>query len=239
MPELETILFKNKHVTLCTVHGLIWHGFNMPKNALFGVSDGVPYAVVDTPKNKGSLRLYVLNDPENNQWLSITACLSLKAQIGLNVKTGMTTDVTLCKILVTIAHKVYDYINAHGITPIETWRDQKARYSSGLYYIVPHEKRAQGTFSQKYRGKYHAPCTLVGYSTDEKTGLQKPIYTVSDSKQDVPVTRDECYWQTGKNSPVSSHKRIKCDKPVNKNDLKTLTVRDGYGYKATYKSRLY
>lgn len=206
--------FKNKRVTLCTVHGLVWHGFNMPKNALFGVSDGVPYAVVDTPKHKGSLRIYVLNDPENNQWLPITACLSLKAQIGLNAKIGLTTNATDCKILVGMAHKVYDYINTHSVTPIEPWRDQESRYSSGLYYIVPHEKRAQGTFSQQYRGKYHAPAQLVGYSTDEKTGSQKPIYTVSDSKQDVPITHDECYWETGKNSASTSHKKPKTEKNV-------------------------
>ena len=205
--------FKNKRVTLCTVHGLIWHGFNMPKKALFGVSDGVPYAVVDTPKNKGSLRIFVLNDPENNQWLPITACLSLKAQIGLNAKMGMTTDVYLCKILVGIAHKVMDYIISHGTPIIEPWRDMEARYSSGLYYIVPHEKRAQSNYSQQYRGKYHAPAELVGYSS-EADGSKKPIYTVSDSKQDVPITRDECYWSTGKNSASTAHKKPKTEKNV-------------------------
>ena len=207
-------MFKNKRTTPCTVHGLVWNGFNMPKGALYGVSDNVPYALVEPIRKKGSMRIYVLNNPDNNEWLPISACLGLKAQIGLNSKMGLTTNSDDCKILVTIARKVNDYVSAHGTPIIETWRDMETRHSSGLYYIVPHEKRAQGSFNQQYRGKYHAPAQLVGYAIDEKDGSKKPIYTVSDSKQDVPITRDECYWSTGKNSASTTHKKPKTEKNV-------------------------
>ena len=206
--------FKNKRVTLCTVHGLVWHGFNMPKGALYGVSDNVPYALVEPIRKKGSMRIYVLNNPDNNEWLPISACLGLKAQIGLNSKMGLTTNSDDCKVLVTIARKVNYYISAHGTPTIETWRDMEAGKFSGLYFSSPREKRSQSDFPQKYRGKYHAPAQLVGYSTDEKDGSKKPIYTVSDSKQDVPITRDECYWSTGKNSASTTHKKPKTEKNV-------------------------
>lgn len=205
--------FKNKRVTPCTVYGLIWHDFKMPKGALYGVSDNVPYAVVDPIRKKGCMRIYVLNNPENSEWLPISACLGLKAQIGLNSKMGLTTAFNECKVLVTIARKVNDYISVHGTPTIETYRDTEAGKFSGLYFSSPLEKRSQSDFSQKYRGKYHAPAELVGYSS-EADGSKKPIYTVSDSKQDVPITRDECYWSTGKNSASTAHKKPKTEKNV-------------------------
>lgn len=205
--------FKNKRVTPCTVHGLIWHDFKMPKGALYGVSDNVPYAVVDPIRKKGCMRIYVLNNSENSEWLPISACLGLKAQIGLNSKMGLTTNSDDCKVFVTIARKVNDYISAYGTPTIETWRDMEGDKFSGLYFSSPREKRSQSDFSQEYRGKYHAPAQLVGYSS-EADGSKKPIYTVSDSKQDVPITRDECYWSTGKNSASTAHKKPKTEKNV-------------------------
>lgn len=201
------MLFKNKRTTLCTVHGLTWHDFKMPKGALYGVSDNVPYAVVDPIRKKGCMRIYVLNNPENSEWLPISACLGLKAQIGLNSKMGLTTNSDDCKVLVTIARKVNDYISVHGTPTIETYRDTEAGKFSGLYFSSPLEKRSQSDFSQKYRGKYHAPAENIG------TG-NNPIYAVKESKFDVPTTRDECYWQTGKNSPSTSHKKPKTEKNV-------------------------
>lgn len=215
-----TTPFKNKRCTQCTAYGNVWHGFNVPYGALYGISDEIPY-VVTMNYTHTMVRVWVLS---GNSWIVLTD------KVSYIVGTPKTPSI----IHATIVEKCKAWCQAHEKEPsYKTFRESGTHKLVGVSRCLPKDRNPQREYIQKPLG-YHRPSEFSGYT---KEGIA--LYCESDASQDVPIIRESCYWQTGKNTPVTSHKKLKCDKPVNKTDLHTLTVTDGHGYEATYKSRLY
>lgn len=216
--------FKNKRCTQCTAYGNVWHNFNVPYGALYGISDGIPYVVTENYAHT-LVRVWALS---GSDWIVLNDKISYI--IG--------TFKQPCLIHATIVEKCKAWCKTHEKEPsYKTFKESGTHKLIGVSRCLPKDRNPQREYIQKPLG-YHRPSEFSGYALDSN-GNKIPVYCESDAKQDVPIIRESCYWQTGKNTPVTSHKRLKCDKPINKTDLHTLTVTDGHGYEATYKSRLY
>lgn len=211
--------YKNKRCTQCTAYGNVWHNFNVPYGALYGISDGIPYVVTENYAHT-LVRVWVLS---GESW------------IVLNDKVSFIIGTTKqpCLIHATIVEKCKAWCKTHEKEPsYKTFRESGTHKLVGVSRCLPKDRNPQREYIQKALG-YHRPSEFSGYHD----GIA--LYCESDAKQDVPVIRETCYWTTGKNTPVTSHKKIKCDKPSRKDDLHTLTVTTLDGQKETYKSRLY
>ena len=211
--------FKNKRCTQCTAYGNVWHDFNVPYGALYGISDGIPYVVTENYAHT-LVRVWVLS---GNNWIVLTD----------KVPFIVGTSKQPCIIHATIVEKCKAWCKTHEKEPsYKTFRESGCHKLVGVSRCLPKDRNPQREYIQKPLG-YHRPAAFSGYHD----GVA--LYCESDAKQDVPVIRETCYWSTGKNTPAVSHKKPKCDKPSHKDGLHTLTVTTPDGQKETYKSRLY
>lgn len=216
--------YKNKRCTQCTAYGNVWHGFNVPYGALYGISDNIPYVVTENYAHT-QVRVWVLS---GSNWIVLTDKVNFV--IGTSKKPSI--------IHGTIVEKCKAWCKTHEKEPsYKTFRESGCHKLVGVSRCLPKDRNPQREYIQKALC-YHRPSEFSGYALDSN-GNKIPVYCESDASQDVPVIRESCYWQTGKNTPVTSHKKIKCDKPSHKEGLHTLTVTTPDGQKETYKSRLY
>lgn len=165
--------YKNKRCTQCTAYGNVWHNFNVPYGALYGVSDNIPYVVTEN-YTRTQVRIWILS---GENWIVLNDKISYI--IG--------TSKQPCLIHATIVEKCKAWCRTHEKEPsYKTFKESGTHKLVGVSRCLPKDRNPQREYIQKALG-YHRPSEFSGYVLDSN-GNKIPVYTESDAKQDVPLS---------------------------------------------------
>lgn len=187
--------FKNKRCTQCTAYGNIWHDFNVPYGALYGISDGIPYVVTENYAHT-LVRVWVLS---GENWIVLNDKVSFV--VG--------TSKQPCLIHATIVEKCKAWCQAHKAEPrYKTFRESDTHKLVGVSHCLPKDRNPQRDYLYKAIGR---PARIESRNNHA---------ILFDASQDKPIIRSECYWETGKNDASTSHKKPAAEKPLWENPTK-------------------
>lgn len=197
-------IIKNKKLSTCQTYNTIWHGFKLPVNALYGVTDNVPYVLSTLPKQGDKyLFLYLCIDARAEKWVSCHATMTGYSHCNNLLNNGISTQT-----IITIVEKLCEYSKIHNLYPIGSFKDPHRGENKGLYYIQPKDRNPQRDYLYKAIGR------------PARIGSRNNHAILFDASQDKPIIRSECYWETGKNDASTSHKKPAAEKPLWENPTK-------------------